>query len=61
MCDENTFNMKKYMCLMMCPCTICCGVAYLNSAMKNPPDAEKLSEDEAKNYLDQLQGTLQIF
>ena len=44
------------MCLMMCPCTMCCGWAYMNSAMKNPPDAVKLPEDEAKEYVDQLQG-----
>ena len=56
MSDENTFDYKKFMCLMMCPCTMCCGWAYMNSAMKNPPDAVKLPEDEAKEYVDQLQG-----
>ena len=61
MSDENAFDMKKFMCLMMCPCTMCCGMAYMNSAMKNPPDAEKLSENEAKKYMDQLQGTLTFF
>ena len=61
MSDENAFNMKKFLCLMKCPCTMCCGLAYMSSAMENPPDAEKLSEDEAKNYVDQLQGTLIIF
>ena len=60
MSDENAFDMKKFLCLMKCPCTMCCGLAYMNSAMENPPDAEKLSEDEAKDYVDQLQGTLII-
>ena len=57
MSDESGFNMKKFLCLMKCPCTMCCGLAYMSSAMENPPDAEKLSEDEAKTYVDQLQGT----
>ena len=27
------------------PFTVCCGISYLNSNMRNPPDAEKLSDD----------------
>ena len=57
MADDNTFNMTKFLCLMKCPCTMCCGVFYLLSAMKTPSDAEKLSEQESKSYVDQLQGT----
>ena len=58
MSEENSLNYNKLMCLMGCPCTICCGLAYMNSKMKNPSDAEKLSAEEAKEYLDQLQGKL---
>ena len=58
MSDENGFDYKKFMCLMMCPCTMCCGLAYMNSAMKNPPDAVKLAENEAKEYVDQVQGKI---
>ena len=60
--DENEFeesqrsSMKTAMCLMMCPCTMCCGFCVMMSAMGNPPDAEKLSEEEAKPYIDGLQG-----
>ena len=57
MSEESSISYNKLMCLMSCPCTICCGLAYMNSRMKNPSDAEKLSPDEAKDYLDQLQGT----
>ena len=42
---------------MKCPCTLCCASCYLKSAMQNPPDAEELSESEAKFYIDNLQGT----
>merc|ERR1719150_2047405 len=45
---------------MGCPCTMCCGLAYMNSKMKNPSDAEKLSAEEAKEYLDQLQGLWEV-
>ena len=60
--DENEFeesqrsSMKTAMCLMMCPCTMCCGFCVMMSAMGNPPDAVKLSEEEAKPYIDGLQG-----
>ena len=56
MSEENTFNYNKFTCLMVCPCTMCCGIAYIYSAMKNPPDARKLSGEEAKVFVDQLQG-----
>ena len=56
MSEESPLNYNKLMCLMNFPCTICCGMWYMNSKMKNPPDAEKLSEDEAKDYIDQVQG-----
>jgi hypothetical protein len=35
---------------------MCCGLFYLQSAMKTPSEAEKLSEEESKSYVDQLQG-----
>ena len=56
MSDENTFSLKRLLCLMKCPFTLCCASCYLKSAMENPPDAEKLSESEAKFYIDNLQG-----
>ena len=43
------------------PFTVCCGISYLNSNMRNPPDAEKLSDDEAKFYIDNLKGSIQLF
>ena len=58
MSDENSFDYGKFKCLTSCPFTICCGLLYLNSAMKNPPDAIKLSNSEAKVYEDQLQGKI---
>ena len=60
--DENEFEasqrskMKTAMCLMTCPLTACCGFCMVYSAMGNPPDARKLSEEEAKPYMDGLQG-----
>ena len=60
--DESEFEegqrskMKTAMCLMSCPCTVCFGCCVMMSAMGNPPDARKLSEDEAKPYIDGLQG-----
>ena len=56
MSEEQPFNYKKFMCLLSCPCTICCGICYMHKHMKNPSNAEKLSEHEAKEYLDQLHG-----
>ena len=58
MSDENNFDYQTFMCLMMCPFTMCCGICYMKSAMKNPSDAVKLSEYEEKPYLDQLQGVV---
>lgn len=55
--ENNSFSLKKLLCLMKCPCTLCCASCYLKSAMQNPPDAEELSESEAKFYIDNLQGT----
>ena len=56
MSEEQPFNYKRFMCLLSCPCTICCGICYMHKHLKNPSDAEKLSEHEAKEYLDQLHG-----
>ena len=56
MSEEQPFNYKKFMCLLSCPCTICCGIFYMHKHLKNPSDAEKLSVHEAKEYLDQLHG-----
>ena len=47
----------EYYHIMRHPCSICCVLP----CMKNPPDAEKLSEDEAKVYIDDLQGTYLFF
>merc|ERR1719362_572360 len=60
MADNNTFDLEKFNSLMSCPCTICCGLWYMKSAMTTPPDAEKLSEDESKFYVDQMQGLWDI-
>ena len=60
--DKNSlWNKEKYLCLMKNPFTVCCGISYLNSNMRNPPDAEKLSDDEAKFYIDNLKGSIQLF
>ena len=56
MSNGSLFSYEKFMCLLSCPCTICCGICYMHKHMKNPSDAEKLSEIEAKEYLDQLHG-----
>ena len=50
-------NTKKFCCLLSCPCTRLCTIFYLRSLGKSPNDAEKLPPDEAKKYVDQLQGT----
>ena len=47
--------------LMLCPCLcplggMCLGGFMYGSAMCNPPDARKLSDDEAKPFIDGLQG-----
>ena len=58
--EENSFDYEKYTCLLQWPCAVCCGypsaMDYYNSAMKNPSDAEKLSEEEAAIYINQMQG-----
>ena len=60
MSDKNAYDWKKYICClcvtMCCPCTMPCTMPYLNSVGKTPNDAEKLSPEEAKKYVDQLQG-----
>ena len=43
-------------CLMTNGFTACCGICMMYSAMGNPPDARKLSEEEAKPYMEGLQG-----
>ena len=59
--EENSFDYDEFLCLMRFPCAVCCGypsaMDYYNSAMKNPSDAEKLSEEEATIYINQMQGT----
>ena len=61
MSEEQPFDFQKMKRLMSCPCTICCGISYMHKHMKNPSDAEKLSEHQAKEYLDQIQGNVKFF
>ena len=60
--EENSFDYDEFLCLMRFPCAVCCGypsaIDYYNSAMKNPSDAEKLSEEEATIYINQMQGII---
>ena len=51
-------TMQTAQCLMAVPCccTIPIGLCMMKNAMGNPPDARKLSEDEAKPYIEGLQG-----
>ena len=51
---------KCVMCLAFVPCTMFCCAPMLMYLMakgpSGPPDAARLSDDEAKFYLDRLQG-----
>ena len=56
---------KCVLCLAFVPCTMFCGIPmfmYLHvKGPSGPPDAVRLSDDEARFYLDSLQGGLQTF
>ena len=60
--DEREFEasqmstMQTAQCLMAVCCTAPIGVCMMKNAMGNPPDARKLSEGEAKPYIEGLQG-----
>ena len=51
---------KCVMCLAFVPCTMFCGVPmlmYLHAkGPSSPPDAVRVSDEEARIYLDGLQG-----
>ena len=51
---------KCVLCMAVVPCTMFCGVPMLmylhTKGPSGPSDASRLSDDEAKLYLDSLQG-----
>ena len=53
---------KCAFCLTFAPCTMCCGVPMLFYLLmegpSGPPGAVGLSDEEAKLYIDRLQGAL---
>ena len=62
-CMENLPFRLPFLCLMpvlWIPCCLC-GEVVKSIALCNPPDARKITEEEAKPYIDGLQGGWQIF